>query len=204
MQQRLATLEQADALAGSPAVTAAKSRLAVTLARQLLLLDEQLGAQRRAIEERFEQHADHAIFASLPAAGLKLAPRLLSEFGSDRARFDSVEALQCHGGSAPVSFQSGQIHRVRFRRACNRFLRAALHLWANLSRRQSPWAAAYYKEKRAKGMSHACALRCLAQRWLKILWRMWPRRTPYDESLHLANQRQHGSWVVKLLEPSAA
>jgi transposase len=135
---------------------------------------------------------------------VKLAPRLLSEFGSDRERFDSVEAVQCHGGSAPVSFQSGQIHRVRFRRACNRFLRAALHLWANLSRRESAWAAAYYKQKRAQGKSHACALRCLAQRWLKILWRMWQTRTPYDESQHLANQRQHGSWVVKLLDAPAA
>lgn len=204
MQRRLATLDHADDLAGSPAVTAAKSRLAVTLARQLLLLDEQLGEHRRAIEERFEQHADHAIFASLPGAGVKLAPRLLGEFGSDRERFDSVEAVQCHGGSAPVSFQSGQIHRVRFRRACNRFLRAALHHWANLSRRESAWAAAYYKQKRAEGKSHACALRCLAQRWLKILWRMWQTGTPYDESLHLANQREHGSWVVKLLDAPAA
>lgn len=204
MQRRLATLDHAEALAGSPAVTAAKSRLAVTLARQLLLLDEQLGDHRRAIEERFEQHVDQAIFASLPAAGAKLAPRLLAEFGSDRERFDCVEALQCHGGSAPVSFQSGQIKRVRFRRACNRFLRAALHLWANLSRRESAWAEAYYQQKRKDGNSHACALRCLAQRWLKILWRMWQTRTPYDESLHLANQRAHGSWVAKLLAAPAA
>lgn len=204
LKQRLAILDQADALAGSPAVTAAKSRLAVTLARQLLLLDEQLDEQRHAIEARFEAHADHAIFASLPGAGSKLAPRLLSEFGSDRARFDSPEAVQCYGGSAPVSFQSGQIKRVRLRRACNRLLRAALHLWANLSRRKSIWAAAYYKQKRTEGKSHACALRCLAQRWLKILWRMWQTRTPYDESQHLANQRQHGSWVTQLLEAPAA
>jgi len=204
MTERLDILKHAHALAGSPAVTAAKSRLAVTLARQLLLLDEQLGEQRRAIEERFERHADRAIFESLPGAGAKLAPRLLAEFGSHRDRFDSVEAVQCHGGSAPVSFQSGQIKRVRFRRACNKFLRTALHLWANLSRAESAWAAAYYQQKKAEGQSHACALRCLAQRWLKILWRMWQTRTPYDESIHLANQRQHGSWVVPLLNAPTA
>src|SRR5690348_2412312 len=31
------------------------------------------------------------------------------------------------------------------------------------------WAQAYYQRHRAAGQSHACALRCLGQRWLKIL-----------------------------------
>jgi hypothetical protein len=49
----------------------------------------------------------------------------------------------------------------------------------------------------------ARALRCLGQRWLKILWKMWQTRATYNEALHTLNQTQHGSWVVALL-PSTA
>ena len=56
---------------------------------------------------------------------------------------------------------------------------------------------ARYQAHRAKGQTHACALRCLAQRWLKILWRMWQERQPYDENRHALNQQKHGSWVLQ-------
>ena len=45
---------------------------------------------------------------------------------------------------------------------------------------------------------HACALRCLGQRWLKILWKMWQTRTHYDAELHQQHQFRHGSWMLKL------
>jgi len=96
------------------------------------------------------------------------------------------------------SYQSGQIHKVYLRRHCNKSLRSAVHLWANLTRQCSPWAALYYKELRARGKSHACALRCLGQRWLKILWKMWQTRQCYDPELHARNQLKHGSWVLKM------
>jgi hypothetical protein len=41
-------------------------------------------------------------------------------------------------------------------------------------------------------------LRRLAQRWLKIIYRMWIDRKPYDAILHHHNQLQHGSWVLEL------
>ena len=53
-------------------------------------------------------------------------------------------------------------------------------------------------------MNHAAALRCLGQRWLKILWKMWQTRKPYDEALHTRNQTEHGSWVIRLLPPAPA
>ena len=79
------------------------------------------------------------------------------------------------------------------------FLRATLHLWADLSRAKAPWAEAYYRHKRDQGMSHAAALRCLGMRWLKILWRMWQHRTPYNGERHLRDQTKHGSWVISLI-----
>ena len=153
---------------------------------------------RQRITELFEQHPDSELFGSLPGLGETLAPRMLSETGDDRDRFDDAQGLQCYAGTAPVSYQSGQINKALFRRACNKHLRAAVHLWANLSRKQCPWADAYYQQKRQQGKSHNTALRCLGQRWLKILWKMWQTQTPYNETRHLKNQLKHGSWVLAL------
>jgi transposase len=194
--RRMQVFARADRFCGSPAVTSAKSRLAVALAGQLHLLQRQLDQYRQAIDELFARHPDHDIFGSLPGAAGKMGPRLLAELGDDRGRFQDPQSVQCYAGTAPVTVQSGRSRWVKFRRACNTYLRTAVHLWANLSRDKCAWAEAYYQHKRRQGMSHSCALRCLGQRWLKILWKMWQDRTAYDEALHARNQVKHGSWVI--------
>jgi transposase len=203
-EKRLELFAQAQSFCGTPATTKAKRLLAVALAGQLRVLQGHLDKFRHRIQELFQQHPDHELFDSLPGTGEKLAPRLLAELGDDGERFDSPEALQCYAGTAPVSFQSGQIHKARFRRACQKILRQTVHLWANLSRVKCPWAEAYYQKKREQGQSHACALRCLGQRWLKILWKMRQTGTLYDPELHQRNQVKHGSWVIDLLSPKPA
>jgi transposase len=203
-EKRLELFAQARSFCGSAATTKAKSMLAVAVAGQLRVLQGHLDKFRDRIQELFKQHPDHDVFGSLPGTGEKLAPRLLAELGDDRERFDSPEALQCYAGTAPVSFQSGQIQKVRFRRACQKGLRQTVHLWANLSRIKCPWAEAYYQKKREQGQSHACALRCLGQRWLKILWKMWQNGARYDAELHQRNQLKHGSWVIGVLTPKPA
>lgn len=197
-EKRFDIFARATEFCGGQALTNAKSMLAVSLAKQLRVLQRQLEVYRDRIEQLFREHPDHDVFGSLPGIGGKLGPRLLSEFGEDRGRFPAYEALQCYAGTAPVSFQSGQIHRVKFRRACNKHLRTAVHLWSDLSRKKCTWAQVYYQQKRQEGKSHACALRCLGQRWLKILWKMWQTKRPYDEQMHMRNQIKHGSWVLAL------
>lgn len=200
-EKRLGLFARAQSFCGSAATTQAKSMLAVAVAAQLRVLQGHLDKFRERIQELFKQHPDHALFGSLPGTGDKLAPRLLAELGDDRGRFDSPEALQCYAGTAPISFQSGQIRKACFRRACQKGLRQTVHLWANLSRMKCPWAETYYQKKREQGQGHACALRCLGQRWLKILWKMWQSGTRYDAELHQRNQLKHGSWVIDLLAP---
>jgi len=203
-QNRLELFAHAADWKRSEAVTRARSRLAVSLAKMLQTLEPQLQEYRTAIEALFSQHPDHDLFGSLPGTGSKLAPRLMSEVGADRARFDTPQGLQCVAGTAPVSFQSGQIHRVKMRRCCNMHLRHALHLWVDRSRVKCGWAQAYYQDQRKRGKSHACALRCLAHRWLEVLWKMWQTHTRYDGDLHSRNQQKHGSWVIQILTSSAA
>jgi len=201
--KRMEIFQTARQFCGSPAVTAAKSLLAVSLAKLLNALQLQLDLYRQQIEALFQQHPDHDLFGSLPGAAKTLAPRLLGEIGGSAQRFEDTQALQCIAGTAPVSFQSGQIHRVRVRYQCNKVLRHTIHLWAQCCLRVCPWAEVYYRQKRAEGKSHACALRCLGQRLLKILWAMVQTRKPYDADLHARNQKQHGSWVLALIKPVA-
>jgi len=201
--KRLALFAAAADWKRSEPVTRAKSRLAVSLAKMLQTLAQQLNEYRAGIDALFQQHPDHDLFGSLPGAGSKLAPRLMSELGADRSRFDTPQALQCVAGTAPVSFQSGQMHRVKMRRCCNMYLRHASHLWVDHSRVKCGWAQAYYQEQRKRGKSHACALRCLAHRWLEVLWKMWQTHTRYDGDLHARNQQKHGSWVIQILTAPA-
>lgn len=195
-EERLAIFARADQFCGGAVVTRAKSRLALALCHSLETLQRQLDDYRAAIEKLFAEHPDHDVFGSLPGIGPKLGPRLLSAMGADRKQYPDVQDLQCLAGTAPVSYQSGQIRRVKIRWHCDHHLRHAVHLWANCSMKTCTWAAAYYTAKREAGKSHACALRCLAQRWLKILWKMWQTHTPYDPEYHARNQQRHGSWVL--------
>lgn len=196
--KRLEIFARAGEFVSGEALTRAKSRLALARVGMLRTLATQLAAYRAEIEKLFARHPDHPLFGSLPGAGPKIAPRLLGEIGADRARFADAGGLQCLAGTAPVSYQSGQIHKVYLRRHCNMALRHTVHLWANESRQFCSWAAVYYDQLKERGHSHARALRCLGQRWLKILWKMWQTSTAYDPDLHARNQLKHGSWVLKL------
>ena len=201
--QRLALFAQADQFQASAPIVQAKSQLAVSLCKLLRTLDQQLEHYRRQIETLFQDHPDHDLFGSLPGAKKVLAPRLLAAIGADPQRYGSQEVLQCFAGTAPVCYQSGKVHRVRMRWACDKFMRHTVHLWANSFRRASAWGQTYYQKKRQQGMSHACALRCLGQRLLKILFRMLTDRKPYDAELHARNQQKHGSWVLTLVDKTA-
>ena len=197
---RMEIFARADQFASpSKAVTTAKSLLAVTLARTLCTLEEQIKEYRRQITDTFSNHPDAGLFASLPGGGQKLAPRLLGEMGGDRQTFSSVEALQCYAGTAPITEKSGKSRIVKARWMCNKILRATVHLWADESRQKCAWANAYYQQKKKEGKSHAQALRCLGQRWLKILWKMWQNNTPYDEAHHMRSLAKSGSWVIGIV-----
>ncbi len=195
---RLEIFARADAFCGGAAATAAKSLQAVSVVKMLLTVEAQLAVYRERIEKLFADHPESGLFGSLPGAGAKLAPRLLSlvlhrvEEGADAA------GLQSLAGTAPVTIKSGQITKRKIRHHCDKQLRCTVHLWANESRKKCVWAEIYYQSHRTKGQSHACALRCLGQRWLKILAAMCRRKEPYDEAKHTKNQAQHGSWVLTL------
>ena len=64
-------------------------------------------------------------------------------------------------------------------------------------------ASTYYQQQRKKGCSHQVAVRALAFKWIRIIYRCWKTRTPYDESVYLKALRNRGSPLLANLSESA-
>jgi transposase len=136
---------------------------------------------------------DYALFEDLPGAGACLAPRLLAAFGEQRERFRSADELQKYAGIAPVTERSGKKSWVHWRLQCPKFLRQTFVEWAAQTITRSFWAGAYYRQQRAKGSSHHIAVRALAFKWIRILYRCWQTHTPYNETVYLNALAKRGS-----------
>jgi hypothetical protein len=195
--KRLEIFARADQFKASPAIGQAKRQLALTLCKVLVTLANNWSCIANRSRSSLKSIPTAIYSAGFPEPEGP-APRLLAAVGSDPPRYGTPQALQCIAGPAPVSYQSGKLDKVRIRWACDKFMRSTVHLWADCFRHASAWGQAYYAQKRSEGMSHACALRCLGQRLLKIIFRIISDKVPYDAELHARNQTKHGSWVVKL------
>jgi transposase len=152
-----------------PVLTRAKARLMLALVAHLQPVLAQIAAYDQEITRLFRLHSDSRAFASLPRAKTRLAPRLLAEWGDDRARYTDAASVQALAGTAPVAFQSGKFATVHRRYACSKPLRNALQQFAWQSTLQEPWARAYYQRKRREGKSHSMAVRALANQWVRII-----------------------------------
>ena len=141
-----------------------------------------------AITAALIQHADGPLVQSFPRSGAVNAAQILAELGDDRARFPTADQLAAEAGVAPVTHTSGKHRGVVFRWACNKRLRQALTTWADNSRHASVWAAGVYAHARARGCDHPHAIRILARAWVRVLWRCWQDRRPYDITQHRAAQ----------------
>jgi transposase IS116/IS110/IS902 family protein len=100
-------------------------------------------------------------------------------------------------GSAPVTERSGKTVWVHHRVACPKFVKQTFHEFADQSIRFSRWARAYYDQQRARGNTHHAALRALAYKWIRILFRCWKEHRPYDEARYIAALRRRGSPLAK-------
>jgi transposase len=168
------------------------------------LLVEVLVEQLRAVLHALERFAaeiaqlastlpDYPLFRALPGAGPALAPRLLAAFGEQRERYGSAAEIQRYVGIAPVTERSGNKCWGHWRLQCPTFLRQTFVEWAAQSIPHCYWAAVYYRQQRSKGAAHQAALRALAFKWIRILYRCWQDRTPYDEATYLNALKRRGS-----------
>jgi len=157
------------------------------------VLRTHIAALDREIAATAAAHPVLPILASLPGAGPVMVPRLIAALGTQRERFACASELSAATGIAPVKQASGQSEWIHFRWACPKFGRQSFHEWAGHSLAKCTWAQAFYREQIRKGKGHHAAVRALAFKWQRILFRCWQDGQPYDEQKYLAALRRRGS-----------
>jgi transposase len=200
IEQRLEKIASAVALTDEAAVLESHALRVQLICRQLQALQRTLAQFEARLAEVFRAHPDREIFASLPGAGPVLAPRLLASVGSERERYEDAACLSSFSGIAPVTKQSGGKHHVHRRYRCPVFMKQTFHEYAKESILHSRWAAAHYWQQRQKGSGHHAAVRSLAFKWQREIWKCWQTRTPYDDARYEAALKKSGSPLVALLD----
>jgi transposase len=199
--ERLALIAKAVPVTDEVAVIESFVLRVQLIARQLQLVQRAITEFDRQIAAAYAVHPDRPIFASFPGAGPVLGPRLLASLGANRERFaDGAAQLQRYTGVAPVTKRSGNSCYIHRRYCCPKFHRQSFHEYAKESVLWSRWAAAYYLQQRTRGCPHHTAVRALAFKWQRIIWRCWKNHTPYDDARYEAVLRKRKSPVVKLLD----
>jgi transposase len=199
IEERLKYSRKTPPLNEDPVIIETFSMKVNMLVGQLQALHRVIVEYDRQIARVFAQHQDAIIFESFPSSGDIFGPRLLAAFGSLRNRFTAPEDMQRFSGIAPVTVQSGQTHWVHRRWACPRFLKQTFHEYANMSIRKSVWARTYYEHLRTAGKGHHAAIRAVAFKWIRIMFRCWQDRVPYDEITYLKALQKRGSYLLKFM-----
>jgi transposase len=199
IEKRIRILKEAMALTIDPAVIEPNQLLVSVLVDQLRVSIKAVARFDKEIQVLTHELPDAALFDALPGAGDVFTPRLLVAFGEDRERFEDAAELQKATGIAPVTERSGNKCWVHWRTQCSVFLRQTIVEWTEQTINRSFWATAYYRQQRSKGATHSAAVRALAFKWIRILYRCWKTRTPYDESTYLMALQKRGSSLLQTI-----
>jgi transposase len=193
LEQRLQLIRESVPLHEDTALVNTAILTTRLLASQLKQLKGSIAEFDQQIEEVFGSHDDAFIFRSLPGAGRVYSARLLAAIGSDQERFADADALEKYSGVAPIIKQSGQKRVVQRRRAKPKFIHQSFVEYADQSIRHCTWALCFYRSQRARGKGHYAAVRALAFKWIRIIFRCWQERVSYDEEKYLHSLQHHGS-----------
>ena len=204
LEKRLAAIKESVPLTTDRAIIDSSVLMITALAAQLKTTIAALKQFDEAIAKLCAAHPDFPLFQSLPGAGEVYASRLLAMMGTQRDRWTTADELACLSGIAPVMERSGQSVWIRWRYFCPKFMRQSFHEYAGESVKHSFWARAYYEQQIAKGKSRQAAVRALAYKWIRIIWKCWQTRTPYNEVKYLEALRKKGSTLLSYAAKNAA
>ncbi len=182
----LARMKAAPAGTAGPAECEARRAVVLGLIAALRPILTEIAELTAQIREGLAAHPDAAIFQPLfrdPKTAICPAT-LVAEIGDARSRYPTEAALAADAGMSPVALESGKLRVATFRRACDKRLRSAVATLADTTRHWHPWAKEVYQRARARGQDHPHAIRTLGRAWIRVLWRCWQNREPYDPSRH--------------------
>jgi len=204
IEKRLERIASARALTTDDAVVTVGVMGCRMLVTQLSTLARSIKEYEHQIQRCFAEHPEADLFRHLPGAGKTFAPRLLVAFGTQRDRYPTPNNLLMFSGIAPVTERSGGRVWVHWRWSAPRFLRQSFHEWAGESIRHSSWARAFYSLQKSRGKRHHAIVRSLAFKWIRILWKCWIDRVPYNESQYLQCLTRRNSPLLKLIYEKVA
>jgi len=193
LESRLVAIKEAMSFTDDEAVIVPFRLKAQIHTEQLQLILKSIKQYDELIDQVATRHKDYKLFRALPGAGPSLAPRLMVAFGEQRERFSSAADLQKYSGIAPVTERSGKKEWVHWRLQCPTFLRQTFVEWAGQTINKSYWAGAFYQQQRAKGCTYQAAVRALAFKWIRIVYRCWKTGVAYDEAIYLKALERRGS-----------
>jgi len=196
---RLAAIGAARPLTEDPALVEPLQLQMQRLVAHLRTVQQTINQYDEQIGLVFATHSQAWLFAPLPGAGPVLAPRLAAVFGTIQANFPEALGLLCFTGVAPVRRQSGNQEGVHFRYARPIFVHQSIVEFAKCSIAKCPWARLLYEQALRDGKSKWMAIRKLAFKWLRILWRCWQSRQPYDETKYLRSLQRDGVQLYRSL-----
>lgn len=182
IDERVQRVARAVALSTDEAVLAVGVAEMRCLVAQVRVLNKHIESFEQSIATAFKAHPDAALFRELPGAGPTLAPRLLVAFGSDRSRYPDAASLQKYSGIAPVraATPNGSTGVGMRPDSCGR---------ASTNGPARPWSGANGPNstpgKLSGGMKHHAALRALAFKWIRVLWKCWSTSTRYDDAIYV-------------------
>jgi transposase len=171
-----------------PALTKALRDAVHALVGVLTALGTAIKDLDRSTAAHLGEHPDAKIFTSLPRSGQINAAQVLAEWGDCRQAYAGPDSVAALAGVTPVTKESGKHRAVHFRWACNKRFRKAITTFADNSRHASPWAAKIYRDAITAGKDHPHAVRILARAWIRVIWRCWNDKVPYNPALHGAAQ----------------
>lgn len=190
--------QSAQALTTDPAIVEAGRRLAQAYTQLIQSLNENVASYEKRIAKVFDAHPEAHLYRGIPGAGPAMTPRLCAFFGTDRSRFEAATNVQSFTGVAPVTVKSGKSKDVFCRVACPQFDRQTFHEFARLSIAKCQWARNYVDYYAAKGKKYHTIIRALAFKWIRILFRCWQTRTPYNETTYMEALKKRGSIFATL------
>ena len=199
IEKRLALIAQAVALTNDPALIDSSIITVQALTLGLRAAHTAISCYDREIARTFAQHPDASLFAALPGSGTAYSARLLAAFGSRRELFESAQAMLNFSGIAPVLKRSGQATITHRRYARPLFVHQSFIEYANESIRHSLWARAFYQMHKGAQKSHWVIIRALAYKWIRILFRCWQQRMPYNELRYLKSLQKSRSPLLQCL-----
>lgn len=182
----LGRLRSAPTGTAGEAETEALRAVVLGMVSALVPVVDQIAELTRRIRGALAEHPDAEIFMPLfrDPKTVVCPATLIAELGDVRERYPTDAALAANGGMSPVAVESGKRSVAVFRRACDKRLRDAIAKLADSTRHWHPWAEDVYRRARERGADHPHALRILGRAWVRVLWRCWVDRVPYDPAMH--------------------